>query len=157
MGVRYVILREFDASKLSHAESRAFWRIHNLNRDARIPGHKRDRNTPTRDCHITRRVKYKNLRRGLPGRPNDTQELGTKWPGASAVVSCACVEIEYFEDFVRFRFECGMTPFTGWMFDARSLSYGVFMANYRRDHSKAQLHLGPSHCFVAARFFSCFS
>ena len=73
MGVRYVILREFDASKLSHAKSRAFLRIPNLNRDARIPGHKRDRNTPTRDCHITRRVKYKNLRRGLPGRPNDTQ------------------------------------------------------------------------------------
>ena len=73
MGVRYVILREFDASKLSHAKSRAFLRIPNLNRDARIPGHKRDRNTPTRDCHITRRVKYKNLRRGLPGRLNDTQ------------------------------------------------------------------------------------
>ena len=75
MGVRYVILREFDASKLSHAKSRAFLRIPNLNRDARIPAPKRDRNTPTRDCHITRRVKYKHLRRGLPGRPNDTQEL----------------------------------------------------------------------------------
>ena len=71
--MRYVILLEFDASELSHAKLRAFLRVPNLNRDARIPGHKRDRNTPTRVCHIIRRVKYKNLRRGLPGRPNDTQ------------------------------------------------------------------------------------
>ena len=72
-GVRYVILREFHVSEQSHVDSRAFLRIKNLNRDARKLVHTRDNKTATRVCHITRHVKYENLRRGLPGRPNDTQ------------------------------------------------------------------------------------
>ena len=63
-GVRYVILREFHVSEQSHVDSRAFLRIKNLNRDARKLVHTRNN---------TRHVKYENLRRGLPGRPNDTQ------------------------------------------------------------------------------------
>ena len=74
-GVRYVILREFHVSEQSHVDSRAFLRIKNLNRDARKLVHTRDNKTATRVCHITRHVKYENLRRGLPGRPNDTQDI----------------------------------------------------------------------------------